>query len=65
VAPLADTAWARFVGVVPSGVFPQFGTDGTTAALAVGYAVLLLGLAVGGRLARHTGVIHERDDAPR
>jgi hypothetical protein len=61
--PLADGAWSRFVGLVPGGVFPLFGTDGATAALAVGYAALLVVLAVGGRLfGCHADVTRGRDD---
>lgn len=57
--PLADTAWARFVGVVPSGVFPLFGTDGSTGVLALATAALLLGLLLfGWRFARHERVTH-------
>ncbi|HEX9437606.1 MAG TPA: hypothetical protein VGA16_10670 [Candidatus Limnocylindria bacterium] len=63
VPPLADDAWRRFVGIVPGSVFPLFGTDGATAALAAAYAALLAALAVGGRLVGcHAVVTRGPDD---
>ena len=46
VPPVVDTAWRRFVGPTPSAVFPLFGTEGATLALAVGWCALLVALGV-------------------
>lgn len=62
VPPLADTAWARVVGIVPGRAFPLFGTDGATAWLALAYTAALLALvAIGWRTACHERVIQEHE----
>lgn len=45
VPPLADGAWRR-IGQTPSAVFPLFGTEGATLALAAGWCVALAVLGV-------------------
>lgn len=45
LTPFADRAWLRLLGIAPSSVFPLFGTDGATAALALAWGAALAALA--------------------
>jgi hypothetical protein len=64
VPPLSDVAWARVIGIVPSRVFPLFGTDGATTSLALAYAAGLIALAAAGHaFGRHARVTDGGDDS--